>query len=79
METLKNVIGKILKEKKIDKIEETEREIEKAINTTFLKKHINNIYVYKEKIIIETKSIEAKTELNLIKTKLKHKETIRIK
>ena len=79
METLKNVIGKILKEKKIDKIEETEREIEKAINTTFLKKHINNIYVYKEKIIIETKSIEAKTELNLIKTKLKHKESIRIK
>jgi hypothetical protein len=79
LETLKNVIGKILKEKKIDKIEETEREIEKAINTTFLKKHINNIYVYKEKIIIETKSIEAKTELNLIKTKLKHKETIRIK
>jgi len=79
LETLKNVIGKILKEKKIDKIEETEREIEKAINQKFLKKHINNIYVYKEKIIIETKSIEAKTELNLIKTKLKHKEAIKIK
>jgi len=79
LETLKNVIEKILKEKKIDKIRETEREIEKEINQNFLKKHIKNIYVYKKTIIIETKSIEAKTELNLIKTKLKHKETIRIK
>ena len=79
METLKNVIVKILKEKKIDKIRETEREIEKEINQTFLKKHIKNIYIYNKTIIIETKSIEAKTELNLIKTKLKHKETIRIK
>ena len=79
METLKKVIGKILKEKKIDKIIETEREIEKETSKTFLKKHIKNIYIYKEKIIIETKSIEAKTELNLIKTKFKNKEKIRIK
>ena len=79
METLKKVIGKILKEKKIDKIIETEQEIENRISKNFLKKHINNIYVYKEKIIIETKSIEAKTELNLIKTKLKNKEKITIK
>jgi len=79
VDTLKNVIKEILKEKEIDKIEETEKEIEEKINKRFLQKHIKEIYVYKEKIIIETTSVEAKTEINLIKTKLKHKEKIRIK
>ena len=79
METLKNVIKKILKEKKIDKIEETEKEIEEEINNSFLQKHIKEIYIYKEQIIIETNSAEAKTEINLIKTRPKHKEKIRIK
>ena len=79
MDTLKNVIKKILKEKKIDKIEETEKEIEEETNKSFLQKHIKEIYVYNEQIIIETNSVEAKTEINLIKTRLKHKEKIRIK
>jgi hypothetical protein len=79
VDTLKNVIKKILKEKKIDKIEETEKEIEEEISKNFLQKHIKEIYFYKEQIIIETNSVEAKTEINLIKTRLKHKEKIRIK
>ena len=79
MDTLKNVIKNILKEKKIDKIEETEKEIEEQTNKSFLQNHIKEIYIYKEQIIIETNSVEAKTEINLIKTKFKHKENIRIK
>ena len=79
MDTLKNVIKNIIKEKKIDKIEETAKEIERETSKSFLQRHIKEIYIYKEQIIIETSSVEAKTEINLIKTKLKHKEKIRIK
>ena len=64
---LKKIIQKIFIEKKINKLQETERQIKKELGEKFFKKHIKNLFLKNKKIIIETKSIEAKTEINIIK------------
>ena len=64
---LNNIIKKLLVNKKIDKLKETESDIKKSLGENFLKKHTKGIYIKNDKIIIETKTIEAKTELNIIK------------
>ena len=64
---LNNIIKELLANKKIDKLKETESDIKKSLGENFLKKHTKGIYIKNDKIIIETKTIEAKTELNIIK------------
>ena len=64
---LNNIIKELLVKQKIDKLKETESDIKKSLGENFLKKHTKGIYIKNDKIIIETKTIEAKTELNIIK------------
>ena len=64
---LNNIIKELLANKKIDKLKETESDIKKSLGENFLKKNTKGIYIKNDKIIIETKTIEAKTELNIIK------------
>ena len=72
---LNKIIKEILTENKTDKLQETEKEIKALLGKNFLNKHTNGIFLEKNKIVVETKTIEAKTELNIIKknfnTKLK--------
>ena len=67
LKELNKIITKILVEKKIDILQETKNEIKNNLGKNFLKKHTKDLYIKNNKIIIETKTIEAKTELNLIK------------
>ena len=68
---IKSIIKEILIEKEIDLLQTTKNEIQKLLGQKNLKKHIKKITKIKNRIIIETNSIEAKTELNLLKKKLK--------
>ena len=45
----------------------TKKDITTTLGEDFYKNHITDMYLSNKKIIIETKHIEAKTELNLIK------------
>ena len=64
---LKNIIQEIFVEQKIDTLQKTEKEIKSFLGKGFIDKHINKMYLQKNNIIIETKTIEAKTEINIIK------------
>ena len=64
---LKNIIQEIFVEQKIDTLQKTEKEIKEFLGKDFIDKHINKMYLQKNNIIIETKTIEAKTEINIIK------------
>ena len=67
---LNKILTGILKDQKIDKLEETKKTIIETLGENFFNRLINNMYFENKKIIIETKHIEAKTELNLIKKNL---------
>ena len=67
---LNKILTGILKDQKIDKLEETKKTIIETLGEKFFNRLINNMYFENKKIIIETKHIEAKTELNLIKKNL---------
>ena len=73
---LKTIIQKIFIEKQINKLQETQESIQKLLGASFIKKHIKEIYKQKNKIIVQTKTIEAKTELNIVKKKLKTQTTL---
>ena len=64
---LNKILKGILKDQKIDKLEKTKKTIIETLGNKFFNNLINNMYFENKKIIIETKHIEAKTELNLIK------------
>ena len=64
---LNKIIQEIFVEKKINKLQETEKELKACLGEGFFKKHINNIFLEKNKVVVETKTIEAKTEINIIK------------
>ena len=72
---LNKIIQEIFVDKKIDKLQKTEKEIKSFLGKSFFKKHINKIFLNNKTVVIETKTIEAKTEINIIKknfnTKLK--------
>tara|TARA_B100001175_G_C19393446_1_gene582608 strand:- start:377 stop:613 length:237 start_codon:yes stop_codon:yes gene_type:complete len=72
---IQKIIQSILNNNNINKLQETEKEIRNLLGESFLKKHTKNIFLEKEKVVVEVKTIEAKTELNIIKknfnTKLK--------
>ena len=74
---IKGVVNNFLSKNKLDKIKQTEKEIIKELGEAFLQKHIQQIFIQGNNIIIKTKTIEAKTEINLIKTKLNN--SIKIK
>tara|TARA_B100000427_G_scaffold178773_1_gene148754 strand:- start:118 stop:354 length:237 start_codon:yes stop_codon:yes gene_type:complete len=64
---LTNIIKDIFVDKKINKLQKTEKDIIKTLGKTFFKKHIEKMFLQKNKIIIQTTNIEAKTELNIVK------------
>ena len=64
---LNKIIQEIFVDKKINKLQKTEKEIKDFLGEKFLKKHIKNIFLDKNKTVIEVNTIEAKTELNIIK------------
>ena len=64
---LNRIIKQIIVEKKIDILQETKEEIKKFLGKSFFKKNIQEFFLKNNQIIIQTKTIEAKTEINLIK------------
>ena len=78
-ETIKNIVNQFFKEKKLDKIKETEKKLLKQFGENFIEKNVENITLKEEKIIIKTKTIEAKTEINLYKNTLTTTNKIIIK
>ena len=73
---LKTILQKIFIEKQIDKLKETQQSIQNLLGKNFIKKHIKEIYKQNNKIVVQTKTIEAKTELNIVKKKLKTQTTL---
>ncbi len=76
---LKKIISNIIVDNKLDKLKETENEIKEQLGQKFLSNNIKNIFWNQDQIVIETKTIEAKTEINLIKTKFTNKKNRKIK
>ena len=70
---LNKIIKEIFADQKINNLQETEKEIKKLLGENFLNKHIKNIFLQKDKIIVETNTIEAKTEINIVKKNFKTK------
>ena len=68
---LKKIINELFINQKINKLQETEKDIKTLLGKNFLNKHIKNIFLQKDKIIIEAKTIEAKTELTIVKKNFK--------
>ncbi len=64
---LNKIIEEIFVEQKIDKLKDTRQDIETVLGKEFFNKHIEKMFLKKDKIIIHTTTIEAKTELNIIK------------
>jgi hypothetical protein len=64
---LNKIIQEIFIKKNIDKLQKTEKEIKSLLGETFIKKHTNNIFLERNKVVVEFRTIEAKTELNIIK------------
>ena len=64
---LNKIIQEIFVDQKIDKLQTTEKEIKSFLGKKFFKKHINKIFLENQTVVIETKTIEAKTEINIIK------------
>jgi len=71
--TIKSIVDAFFKEKKLDIIEETEAALKEKLGRAFLDKHILQITINNNKILIKTKTVEAKTELNLYKKEIKIK------
>ena len=78
-EEIKNVISNIFPNQEIQKIKKTEKTIKQKLGKQFFKNNIKTIYWNKKKLIIQTRTIEAKTEVNLIKKQLTKSENIIIK
>ena len=76
---IKKIISNIFVDNELEQIKTTEKDIVGFLGKKFLKKNIKTIYWNNKKIIIQTNSIEAKTEITLIKTKLQKNEKIKIK
>ncbi len=76
---IKTIIKQIFKDQQLDQIQEVEEKIKQQLGKDFFNKHIKRMFLHKNKVIIETNTNEAKTELNLFKTIIKPKIEIRIK
>ena len=73
--TIKKIVDEFFKETKLDQIQETEKKLTKQFGKEFLDKNIKEITLKNNKIIIQTNTIEAKTEINLFKKSLTPQNT----
>lgn len=71
--TIKEIVDSFFKEKKLDIIREVEKKIIKECGRKFVDKHISQITLEEKKIKVKTKTIEAKTEINLHKRNIQPK------
>ena len=71
--TIKEIVDSFFKEKKLDIINELEKKIIKECGRKFVNKHISQITLEDKKIKVKTKTIEAKTEINLHKRNIQPK------
>ena len=71
--TIKEIVDSFFKEKKLDIISEVEKKIVKECGRKFVNKHISQITLDEKKIKVKTKTIEAKTEINLHKRNIQPK------
>ena len=71
--TIKEIVDSFFKEKKLDIIREVEKKIVKECGRKFFNKHISQITLEEKKIKVKTKTIEAKTEINLHKRNIQPK------
>ena len=67
---IKSIISNIFPKQELDTIQNTEKTLKQKLGKQFFKNNIKTIYWNKNRLIIETRSIEAKTEINLIKKQL---------
>jgi len=77
--TIKSIIDTIFEDQGFNFVSETETNIKTFLGEGFLDKHIENIFLKNKTIIIETKTAEAKAELNVFKTKIEKNIKIIIK
>jgi hypothetical protein len=68
--TIKNIVDQFFKETKLNKVQEIEKNLINQFGESFIEKNINQISLKNNKVIIKTKTIEAKTEINLFKKKI---------
>jgi molybdopterin-biosynthesis enzyme MoeA-like protein len=68
--TIKNIVDQFFKETKLNKVQEVEKKLINQFGESFIEKNINQISLKNNKVIIKTKTIEAKTEINLFKKKI---------
>jgi len=73
--TIKNIVDQFFKETKLDKIKETEQKLITKFGQNFIDKHIKQITLKKNSVIIKTNTIEAKTEINLFKKEIETTKT----
>jgi len=73
--TIKNIVDQFFKETKLDKIQETEQRLITKFGQNFIDKHIKQITLKKNSVIIKTNTIEAKTEINLFKKEIETTKT----
>ena len=73
--TIKNIVDQFFKETKLNRVQETEEKLIAQFGKTFIEKNINEISLQNNKVIIKTKTIEAKTEINLFKKVLTSNKT----
>ena len=76
---INNIISSLFSAQQLEKIQKTETEIINSFGKSFIDKNIKTIYWHNNYIIIETHTIEAKTEINLIKKQLTNHQQIKIK
>ena len=68
--TIKSIVDQFFKENKLNKIQEVEQKLITRFGKNFIRKNIKNITLKNNKVAIKTNTIEAKTEINLIKKDL---------
>jgi len=73
--TIKNIVEQFFKETKLNRVQETEEKLITQFGKTFIEKNITEISLQNNKVIIKTKTIEAKTEINLFKKVLNSNKT----
>ena len=61
------MVNQFFKETKLNKVQEIEKKLINQFGESFIEKNINQISLKDNKVIIKTKTIEAKTEINLFK------------
>jgi len=68
--TIKSIVDQFFKETKLNKIQTTEKKLIKQFGKQFVEKNVKQISRKNNTVTIKTKTIEAKTEINLFKKTL---------